>query len=221
MNLFPFKLLMLGAFLGFWSTVYSKLMFTVYCLDVYEHWDHFMKITTNQKSYHQRSLIRNLVFNMVRCMANETFRQFVVQIPFTPQIWASRVIGVIVMTIIVHYRFPKKEMERHCETWAYLHTAFGCSFGILWLNDLTQAEIWSEGDLSKFVLYALVSMLTYMLGDFTEDIICRDLNVLGGPWHNWGFYWPPCSIALIGYTMQFYFRTNDFFQHPKIAVAVV
>jgi hypothetical protein len=212
---------MFGALLGFFSSVYSKLMFTIYCFSAYEHWDHFMKITTNQKSHHERSLLRNICFNLVRCMANEVFREFVVGVPFTPSLWAERIIGVIVISIIVHYYFHKKMIERNCETWSYLFVAFGCSFGILWLNDLTQAELWSKGDLSKFMLYAFFNMLIYMFGDFIEDLLCRDLNVIGGPWHNWGFYWPPMSIAFIGYSMQYYFRTHDFFQHPKVAVAVV
>lgn len=71
------------------------------------------------------------------------------------------------------------------------------------------------------MLYALFNMLIYMLGDFLEDILCRDLGVLGGPWHNWGFYWPPMSIAMIGYSLQYYYRTHEFFLHDKIAVAIV
>lgn len=99
---------MFGALLGFWSTIYSKLMFMIYCLPVYEHWDHFMKITTNQKAHHERSLVRNLFFNLIRCMANEAFREFVVGVPWPVEIWVSRAVGVVLMTVLVHFYLPKR-----------------------------------------------------------------------------------------------------------------
>lgn len=61
------------------------------------------------------------------------------------------------------------------------------------------------------MLYVLGNMLFYMLGDFIEDLLCRDLGCLGGPWHNWGFFWPSGTIALIGYSMQYYLRQNEFY----------
>lgn len=211
MNSFQLKLLIFGAVIGFLSTVYSKLMFTIYCMQWYEHWDHFIKICTNQKSHHERSLARNLLFNLIRCLAGEAFGEFIVGAQLQQEVLIERVILIVVMVVAVHFFLPKSRIEKHCHAWSYIFTMFGCSYGILWLNDLTQAEIWSQGDLSKFLLYALFNGFTYMICDFIEDLICRDLGVVGGIWHNWGYYWPPVSIVFIGYFMQYFYRSHDFF----------
>lgn len=77
--MFDLKLLIFATALGFWCSVYQKLMFSLFCLSQYEHFDHFVKITNNQRSYKPRSLIRNLVFNLWRCMSNEMFRIYVLK----------------------------------------------------------------------------------------------------------------------------------------------
>jgi hypothetical protein len=76
-------------------------------------------------------------------MANETFGHYVMNSPVNEDIYSSRVIFTIVVTIIVHYLLPKQSIEKNAAKWCFMFTAYTMSFGILWLNDLTQAEIWS------------------------------------------------------------------------------
>lgn len=143
MWMFSFKLLIFATLLALWQSVYYKLMFSLFCLDAYEHYDHFMKIMTNQKSHHERSLLRNLVFNLIRCMANELFRHYVMEMPFADEVIITRVALVIGMTVFVQVWLPKNKIEASAELWSFLFTAFGITFGLFWLNDLTQAEVWS------------------------------------------------------------------------------
>ena len=107
MNLFPLKLLIFGAVIGFWSTVYSKLMFTIYCMQWYEHWDHFIKICTNQKAHHERSLARNLFFNLIRCLANEAFGVFIVGAELQQEVLIERVILIVVMVVVLEVKLFK------------------------------------------------------------------------------------------------------------------
>ena len=75
------KLLLFATLTACWCAVYQKLTFAVLCLDAYEHFDHFVKIANNVRSYKPRSLPRNLLFNTWRCMGNEVFASYVLQRP--------------------------------------------------------------------------------------------------------------------------------------------
>lgn len=97
--MFDTKLLLFATVLAFWCSVYQKLMFTLFCLDAYEHFDHFVKITNNVRSYKSRSLTRNLVFNLWRCMSNELFRIYVLQHHISYEVMQMRLVLVVIMTI--------------------------------------------------------------------------------------------------------------------------
>ena len=107
------------------------------------------------------------------------------------------------MTIAVQIYLPKAKMERDCRLWAYLFTYYFTSFGILWLQDLNEVELWSENNLTKFLFYGTVKLWYYLSGDFIEDLIFRDMNVVGGLWHLWGWFWPSFLVTLIGYGLQY------------------
>jgi len=44
-------------------------------------------------------------------------------------------------------------------------------------------------------------MFSYLIGDLLEDIIFRDMNAIGGIWHNWAYIWPPISVQILGYAI--------------------
>ena len=60
-----------AAFVVGWHTVYPRLMLLIYGTEFFEWVDHLIKIISNLVAFHDRSLIRNLVFNTIRCMSNE------------------------------------------------------------------------------------------------------------------------------------------------------
>lgn len=70
-------------------------------------------------------------------MANETFRHYEMDSPLEEDIYASRVIFTIVITILVQYLLPKQSIEKNAAKWSFMFTAYTMTFGILWLNDLT------------------------------------------------------------------------------------
>lgn len=61
----------------------------------------------------------------------------------------------------------------------------------------------------------------YLQGDFIEDLIFRDLGVLGGPWHNFAWFWPAWLVTVIGYSLQLVQRgEHAFFRHEDWMLAV-
>jgi len=67
------RLFIVAAVLVLLTSVYSKL---VYLLCISEFWalaDKFFKVVQNVKFYEQKPFLRNVVFNMVRCMVGECF----------------------------------------------------------------------------------------------------------------------------------------------------
>jgi hypothetical protein len=44
-------------------------------------------------------------------------------------------------------------------------------------------------------------MFGYLIGDLLEDMLFRDINAIGGPWHNWPYIWPPFSVQIFGYAI--------------------
>jgi len=74
---------------------------------------------------------------LIRCLADEAFGVFIVGAGLQQEVLIERVILIVVMVVAVHFFLPKSRIEKNCHAWSYLFTMFGCSFGILWLNDLT------------------------------------------------------------------------------------
>jgi len=95
------KLIVFVGALCVFSTVYSKLMFSIFCLQVYEHFDHLTKILANKRSYHDRSLLRNFVFNCVRCFANEAASYYLRGQEFSFELLAERLALVVIFTVVI------------------------------------------------------------------------------------------------------------------------
>jgi len=54
-----------------WSTVYPKLMLLIYSTEFWANTDHFIKVLVNLVAFHERPLMRNLVFNSIRTLSDE------------------------------------------------------------------------------------------------------------------------------------------------------
>ena len=51
-----------------WCTTYQKLMYGIYCTELWGLFDLFMRVMLNQAAYKERPFSRNLAFNLVRCL---------------------------------------------------------------------------------------------------------------------------------------------------------
>lgn len=52
-------------------TIYPKVMLIAYGSETAVWLDHGLKVVANLVSHHDRSLLRNIVFNSVRCMSDD------------------------------------------------------------------------------------------------------------------------------------------------------
>ena len=52
-------------------TMYPRLLLLVYYSEQWVHVDHVFKVISNLVAFHDRSLLRNLVFNTIRCMSDD------------------------------------------------------------------------------------------------------------------------------------------------------
>ena len=79
-------------------TLYAKYMLLVFNTELWENIDHAIRIVSNLVLFHERPLVRNMVFNTFRCMANEVdaFYFFADQRSFF--IYTGRLAGVQLMT---------------------------------------------------------------------------------------------------------------------------
>lgn len=70
------------------------------------------------------------------------------------------------------------------------------------------------------VCFTLSNCHQYLIGDFIEDLIFRDLGALGGLWHNWGWYGAPICIFIEVLTLQQIFSNHEHgvFRDPSVGV---
>lgn len=76
-------------------------MYMFYFLEAYEYFDHFVRVIANKKSYKERGLARNIVFNLIRSMFNETFRHYVLHDHLSIETYIMRATFTVVVTIAV------------------------------------------------------------------------------------------------------------------------
>ena len=107
----------------------------------------------------------------------------------------------IFITILVQIYLPKQKIVKYAEAWSYLFTLYIVGFGLFWMNDLTQAELWSKGQLKQFFIYTIACNWFYLHADFLEDAVFKDLGVIGNGKLLFHWFWPAILIAIIGYSL--------------------
>lgn len=175
------KLFLLAIVLAIGTTVYSKLTFVFFLSEFFAIFEKFIKVVQNVKLYHERSLLRNLVFNLSRCMFPEFFYMVLLgrQNENTLSIYAIRTFAVVFFTVLVQFLLPKKSINNNSGFWSMFYVTYAGIFGAWWVFELGQAEFWSEGHIDAFLFYTVCAACSYMQGDLMEDLLFRDMNVLG------------------------------------------
>ena len=79
-------------------TVYPRLMLLIYGTETWSYLDHAAKIITNLVAFHERPLMRNMIFNTIRCMSDETTDHIVYNEHLATFNRFSRLIGIWFMT---------------------------------------------------------------------------------------------------------------------------
>ena len=122
--------------------------------------------------------------------------------PVPIAVYLERIALITIITFVVQRTLKRESFQNNCHFWKYVFSCWTLTFGLLWLNDLKTAQDWSKGRLSKFIVWELLMMCSYLIGDFLEDLWFKDMNVVGGIWHNWGTFWPPVCVQIFGYLLR-------------------
>lgn len=204
------KLILLAGALLVVSSVYSKLMCVIYWTEAWEYIDHFIKVVQNEKNYKKRSLLRNIVFNLQRCMFNEIFAIFVLNRSSDAiiQLYIYRAIGVVIMTIYVQYYLQKKTIENDCEIWSVVFMVYTAFFGIWWIQEIVAAQIFTEHNLIYLVVYLFCQAASYLQGDIVEDFVFGDLGVIG-IYQNLPWFLIVTIVSLDGFLAHFYYKQSE------------
>ena len=88
------------------------------------HFCNFLRVLGNKKAYHERSVIRNLVFDCVRGL----IRPIVYPLMFKGEIdypfLIEMTISTVVMSVLCTLFVPRSIFQKHNVLWAYLNIEF-------------------------------------------------------------------------------------------------
>ena len=104
----------------------------IYSTEQWHFFDHFMKIMMNQLNFPnvQRSLLRNLIFNTLRCMPEEVYFYYCLGDVTPDDMIIFRLACVWLITIVVHFTVSTKAGIEHPNKWSCAMILFVTSFGI-------------------------------------------------------------------------------------------
>ncbi len=107
-------LYLLAALLVVVASVYSKLVFLFCCTEFFAVLEKLLRVVQNVKIHKkERSLMRNVVFNLIRCMFTEFFTVFVRgrYTETTFQTYSTRAAAIFIFTVLVHFMLPKTSIN--------------------------------------------------------------------------------------------------------------
>lgn len=115
-------------------------MIAAFNLPFYAHIDNLCRIVANKQNTFERGIFRNIVFNFGRCFLKNATVYLLIGKTLDPERFAELALGVVVMTILVQFTLPNTAEGKSKTPARYLSLYYGASFGILWLEDLRNAE---------------------------------------------------------------------------------
>ena len=199
---------------------YSKLMLRIYSTESWHFFDHVMKVLLNYFNYWNvdRSLLRNIIFNTLRCMPDEFIVYAVHGTIDPPELLLYRLLSIWALTVATQYGVDRRAARRNPNAWAALFLFYMVNNGITFSVKISACEQEFAGDLSRLFALTFAFIVNYLYGDLIEDFIFGDMNRLGGLWHNWAFFFHPISFLVSSYAwMHFYYGHSEHgaWRHPN------
>ena len=197
-------LLLWVCFVMWFNCSYPKLMDMVYDTEHFHFFDHVIKVLLNYFSYWhvERSLLRNLVFNTLRCMPDEFIIYAVHGVIDPPEVLVYRMISIWALTIAVQYGLDRRAAQRHPNAWSALFLFYMCNNGITFSKKISACEEEFNGEFLRLAFLTFAFIICYLYGDLLEDFCFNDLDRKGWLWHNWAFFWHPFSLVGSSYAWQ-------------------
>ena len=206
------------------STVYHKLMFKVYCSEAWANFDHLVKVLTNHFAFArvERSLLRNVIFNISRCMFDEMLAYVIHGDELPQEVLVLRILLIITFTVFVEFGINKKAAERYATEYCAFQIVYVTSFGLCFTSLISRVEQEFNGSLWRLFVMAYGLILAYLHGDMVEDLFFGDLGSWGGVWHNWSFYMPALTVMTTAFTMNHWLGLTGSligaWRHPHVSL---
>ena len=175
----------------------------VYNTEAWHFFDHAVRVMINFYSFHdvRRSLLRNLIFNTLRCMPEEfIFYALYGDVDPVP-VLVFRIASVWTLTIFVQYFTSRRAARRNPNQWTFLVVFYFSSYGIRITQQFSMCELTHDGDFSRMVFLACTYPIPLFLADLVEDFIFADLNCWGNPWHKFYNLTPLIAMIAGAYTL--------------------
>lgn len=157
---------------------------TVWCA----HLGNLIKILLNKDSYHERSVLRNLVFDCLRNLVRPIIYPLLLEGRIDYQFLLEMAVGTAIMSILVTLFVKKSVFARHRVIWGCVNIEFLLMFTNSLIYVLNEIEITHSGSLLMASLFIYLEIHLSLQANWLEDFIFKDLNAIGGIIHNWGFY---------------------------------
>lgn len=101
-----------------------------------------------------------------------------------------------------------------------INILWGVGFGIGFTTAVSTVESMHESKFWYTIAYTTCNVNHYIIGDLIEDLIFRDLGVLGGIWHNWPTYGAPLLVLIEIFALEHVCskHSRGAFRDPKVGV---
>ena len=118
------------AFVVVLHTVYPRLLLLMYYSEPWGHIDHVFKVIANLVAHHDRSLLRNLVFNTIRCMTDDANGHVIFS--STPSCCDAtlKVVGIWLLTWYFQKVVTRKFFLDHPKVYQCIMVFYVVAFGI-------------------------------------------------------------------------------------------
>jgi hypothetical protein len=149
----------------------------------------FIRGLQNKNAFHDRGLIRNIIFDIFRsCLRPVAYPLLFENGNIDKDSLILNVASCAFFAIFIHLFISKKFLERHSLIFGYAQAELILMYPEGTLYAFNHIEKIHDG---RLVIVAIVFYLEChfsLHGWLIEDILFRDLGVIGGPIKNWGFY---------------------------------
>lgn len=133
------ELFFLAALLVVVTTVYSKLVFLFCATEFFAVLEKLLRVVQNVKIHKkERPLVRNVLFNLIRCMFTEFFLVFVKgrYTETTLFTYSTRAVATVLFSVLVHFGLPKASINKNGTFWGSVYIFYAATCGCWWIYEL-------------------------------------------------------------------------------------
>eukprot|EP00347_Sterkiella_histriomuscorum_P005001 403358282 len=171
-----------------------------------------VKSLGNIAMFQERSVMRNLIFDLVRGVIRTAIYPIIFNGAPNWPMFVEMTISCSVISILCTLLVPKSWFKRHNVAWSYMNVEFFLLFTDSFIFVMNQVERMYHGQFIYFIIGFLLESQLGLMGWIVEDMFYRDINMIGGLWHNWGFHVYYVILTPLLFGLQYFFHGTEFYR---------